>query len=198
MREESSNYREFRNLVEMIESLVASGNLAGHELFMFTDNSTAEAAFFKGTSTSEKLFDLVLRLREIEMEGSLSIHVVHVSGSRMIWIGVDGLSRGDHNAGVMAGDAMLSFVPLAQSTAERSPGVLPWVRSWAAPKDASKGVKVLAPTEWCEPHPSGRTYVWLPPPAAAGATIEWLGQSIHKRPDYVHIVLVPRLMTALW
>jgi hypothetical protein len=40
MREESSNYREFRNLVEMIESLVDTGNLLGHELFMFTDNST--------------------------------------------------------------------------------------------------------------------------------------------------------------
>jgi hypothetical protein len=36
MREESSNYREFRNLFETIESLVAIGTLAGHELFMLT------------------------------------------------------------------------------------------------------------------------------------------------------------------
>jgi hypothetical protein len=92
MRDESSNYREFRNIVEIIESRVADGSLCGHELFMFTDNSTAEAAFFKGTSTSEKLFDLVLRLRKIEMEGNLFIHLVHVSGTRMIWSGVDGLS----------------------------------------------------------------------------------------------------------
>ena len=79
MQEESSNYRELRNLVEMIEALVKDGTLKGHELFMFTDNSTAESAFFKGTSSSEKLFNLVLRLRRIEMEGHLFIHLVHVS-----------------------------------------------------------------------------------------------------------------------
>jgi hypothetical protein len=163
MREESSNYREFRNLVEMIEKLVKGGSLAGHELFLFTDNSTAESAFFRGTSSSEKLFDLMLRLRKIEMEGNLFIHLVHVAGTRMIWSGVDGLSRGDHNAGVMAGEAMLSFVPLSQNAAERSPSLLPWVRSWAAPKDTSKDVKILSPTEWCDPHPSGGTYVWVPP-----------------------------------
>jgi hypothetical protein len=105
---------------------------------MFTDNSTAEAAFFKGTSTSEKLFNLVLRLRKIEMKGQLFIHLIHVAGTRMIWSGVDGLSRGDHNGGVMAGEDMLSFVPLSQSAAERSSSLLPWVKKWAAPKDKSK------------------------------------------------------------
>jgi hypothetical protein len=55
MREESSNYREFSNLVEVIESLVKKGTLKGHELFMFTDNLTRESAFFKGTLTSEKM-----------------------------------------------------------------------------------------------------------------------------------------------
>jgi hypothetical protein len=166
---------------------------------MFTDNSTAESAFFKGTSSSEKLFDLVLRLRKIEMEGDLFIHLVHVAGTRMIWSGVDGLSRGDHNAGVMAGDSMLSFVPLSQSADERSASLLPWIESWAAPpRSKGKLMRVLTATEWCDPHPSGGTYVWLPPPAAAAAAIEWLGQSIHKRPDSVHIVIVPRLMTARW
>jgi hypothetical protein len=130
MRKESSNYREFRNLVEMIETLVENGTLRGHELVLFTDNSTAELTFFKGTLSSEKLFNLVLRLRKIEMSGDLFLHLIHVSGTRMIWSGVDGLSRGDHNAGVMAGDDMLSFVPLSQNAAERSsPQLLPWNKS---------------------------------------------------------------------
>jgi hypothetical protein len=44
-------------------------------------------------STSKKLFDLVLRLRKIEMEGDLFIHLVHVLGTQMIWSGAaDGLS----------------------------------------------------------------------------------------------------------
>ena len=49
MRGESSNYREFRNIVENIESQVADGSLLERELFMFIDNLTAKAAFFKGT-----------------------------------------------------------------------------------------------------------------------------------------------------
>jgi hypothetical protein len=198
MREESSNYREFRNLVEMIETLVENGTLRGHELFLFTDNSTAESAFFKGTSSSEKLFNLVLHLRKIEMSGDLFLHLVHVSGTRMIWSGVDGLSRGDHNAGVMAGDDMLSFVPLSQNAAERSPQLLPWIKSWADSRRKKSEVKILTPTEWCDPHPNEGTYIWLPPPAAASAAVEWLGQSIHKRSSSVHIVLVPRWMTGIW
>jgi hypothetical protein len=112
MREESSNFREFSNLVETIESLVAEGTLSGHELFMFTDNSTAEAAIFKGTSTSKKLFNLVLQLRKIEMEEILFIHLVHVAGTRMIWSGVDGLSRGNQNAGILERPCSRLFLSL--------------------------------------------------------------------------------------
>ena len=39
---------------------------------MFTDNSTAEAAFWKGTSTSPYLFELVLELKQLEMEALIS------------------------------------------------------------------------------------------------------------------------------
>jgi hypothetical protein len=198
IREESSNFREFKNLVESIENFVKSGELEGHELFMFTDNSTAESAFFKGTSSSKKLFELVLRLRKIEMEGNLKIHLIHVAGTRMIWSGIDGLSRGDHNAGVMTGESMLSFVPLSKSASERSKNLLSWVHSWAGDAGGRQKVSVLSPTDWCGAHPEGNTYVWLPPPAAAEAAFEWLGQSIHKRPNSTHLVLVPRLMTACW
>lgn len=197
IRDESSNYREFKNLVESIETFVAKGTLKGHELFMFTDNSTAESAFFKGMSSSEKLFDLVLRLRKIEMAGELVIHLIHVAGTRMIWSGGDALSRGDHNAGVMTGEEMLSFVPLAKSASARSNELLSWVHSWAGAGGRQK-VSVVPPTEWCGVHPEGGTFVWLPPPAAAATAVEWLGQSIHKRPNSTHIVLVPRLLTANW
>jgi hypothetical protein len=57
MREESSNYWKFKNLVETIERLVANGMLACHELFMFADNLMVEVAFFEGTSTRKKLFN---------------------------------------------------------------------------------------------------------------------------------------------
>jgi len=55
--EESSNWRELKNVVEAIKGFVKRHELQGSEIFIFTDNSTAEAAFWKGLSTSEKLFE---------------------------------------------------------------------------------------------------------------------------------------------
>lgn len=42
--------------------------------FLFTDNSTAEACFYKGSSKSKLLHDLVLRLHKLEMDYSLIMH----------------------------------------------------------------------------------------------------------------------------
>jgi hypothetical protein len=100
---ESSNWREFTNLVEYLEERGEAGLLDDGEVFMFTDNSMAEGAFWKGTSQSPKLCALVLRLRKLEMRTGMILHIIHVSGKRMIATGVDGLSRGDHSSGVMQG-----------------------------------------------------------------------------------------------
>lgn len=80
----SSNYRELRNLLECLKSECAAGHLQGHEVFMFTDNTTAEGSYYKGNSPSKLLFELVLCLCQLEMSGGLMLHVIHVAGSRMI------------------------------------------------------------------------------------------------------------------
>jgi hypothetical protein len=96
-------------------------NLNGTELYFFTDNSTAENAFFRGSSTSELLHELVTRLRTLEMTNGCKIILSHVSGERMKWQGTDGLSRGNLLEGVMQGKDMLTFIPLHQTALERSP-----------------------------------------------------------------------------
>ena len=98
--------------MESLEGAAEKGILDGTEVWMFTDNTTAKAAFFRGSSKSRELHNLVPRLWVLEMKLGARIWVVHVSGSRMIMTGIDGVSRGDMNAGVMAGADMLSFVPL--------------------------------------------------------------------------------------
>jgi hypothetical protein len=85
--------------------------LGGCELCIFTDNTTTKAAFWKGSLKSQKLFDLVLRLKRLEMENDMIIHVVHVSGEQMITEGTDGLLRADHLAGIMLGRLMMEFMP---------------------------------------------------------------------------------------
>jgi hypothetical protein len=121
--EKSSNYRELNNLVEHLEELVADGTLEGCKVFIFTDNTTAEAAFYKGNSSSEHLYNLVLRLRALEMWGNLKLHVIHVAGTRMQAEGADGTSRGDHSTGVMRGDSVLEYVPLNKGALDLEPGL---------------------------------------------------------------------------
>ena len=48
--EESSNYKELSNLVQTITTETTAGRLRDCEFFLFTDNSTAEGCFYKGTS----------------------------------------------------------------------------------------------------------------------------------------------------
>jgi len=43
----SSNYKELRNLVDAIEIEVLVGTMVGAELFLYTDNTVAEAAFLR-------------------------------------------------------------------------------------------------------------------------------------------------------
>jgi hypothetical protein len=195
-KERSSNYRELKNLVEALEESFNKGWLDDREIFMFTDNSTAESAYFKGTSSSELLFALVLRLRKVEMSGKCMIHLVHVAGTRMIWQGTDGLSRGDRNAGVMAGASMLSFVPLHLSALERSEKILPWVKLWCTMDNQI--LRQLEHDDWPTALVLRGIYLWTPPPAAADVAAEYMTHTIHKRSTSTHVFICPRLMTARW
>ncbi len=121
---ESSNFRELANLVLAIQNAKEGGLLNNTELFVFTDNGTTESTFYKGTSSSRKLFELMLQLHKLEMHSGVILHLIHVSGKRMISQGTDALSRGAATLGVMAGSPMLSFVPLHLDAVHRGGQVL--------------------------------------------------------------------------
>jgi hypothetical protein len=180
-KEQSLNYCKLCNLVDTVEEEAKEGYLQGGELWLFTNNATAEGCFFCGGSSSKLLHELVLCLRKTEMEYDFTLHVVHVAGTRMIAQGTDGLSWGIFLEGVMRGEDMLSFVDLSQTAIERHPGVLDFVKSWVSPI-LGEG-KVLEPKEWFQEghgiiggkkdssrlwiarHAENRkVYIWPPPP----------------------------------
>ncbi len=212
MDESSSNHRELRNLVDSLEIMEKDGTLAGTEAFIFTDNSTAESAFYKGTSSSSHLFELVVRLRELEMRACCKVHLIHVSGTRMIEQGSDGLSRGNFTEGSMKGKSIFEFIPLARSALDRSPSLKRWVQDWTGETD----LEFLDPIDWFErghdlveggdknveghwiPKTKSGKFVWTPPPAAADVAVEELRKARHKRQDSHHIFMVPRLMKPHW
>ena len=78
---ESSNWKEFTNIVESLEEEGADGNLDESEVFMFTDNSTVESYVARGSSSSPKLLSLVIRLQMLSLRVGIKIHVFHVAGS---------------------------------------------------------------------------------------------------------------------
>jgi hypothetical protein len=209
----SSNHRELKNLADMVFCMEHDGDLEGTEVFIFTDNSTAERAFFKGSSKSKILHDLVLRLRKLEMTAGIKLHFIHVSGTRMITQGSDGLSRGNLSEGVMRGEEMTSFIPLHLSALERSEELKVWIESWFSFKD--RPLEFLEPMDWFErghdikgsttncdgqwlPEYVAGCYIWSPPPAAASIVLEELRKARQKRQDSAHLFICPRLMYPYW
>ena len=207
----SSNYRELCNLVDALELEIKMGSILGSEVFIFTDNSVAEACFYKGTSQSRPLFNLILRLRKIELIGGLKLQVIHIAGKRMIAQGTDGLSRGNLMEGVMTGQHILNFVPLHESALDRSKLLYKWLQSWAPDKQ----LKLLSPEDWYDVGHDiddgfidddgiwtpvySRTYkLWAPAPAAAFYAMEELARSRHVDPYTPHLFVCPRLMTFGW
>ena len=210
---QTSNFREFSNFVIKLEKEAKLGNLTGCELFLFTDNSTTEAAFHNGTSSSKKLFDLILRVRVVQLEYGVRIHIIHVSGSRMIEQGTDGLSRGNLFEGVMTGQDMMNFIPIHQSAHERESSLLPWIRKWTG----IRSLDILSPRDWLwrgqglsdysETNTDGvhlpqdsnePVLLWMPPPCVADVAVEYLRKSYLKRPHITHIFVVPKLMSYRW
>jgi hypothetical protein len=228
----SSNFRELFNLTATLEDKVADIpfiNLSRLvttleqqvtltpccEIYMFTDNAVAEGAFYRGTSTNRRLFDLIIHLKQLELHQGVQLHLTHVAGTRMQAQGTDALSRGDLTTGVMQHRDMLRFVPLHLSAVDRSSLVPIWVGTWIP---AGTSLRILTPAEWFT---AGQGYthgiknadgvwipdaadsasdvrLWVPPPAAAEVAIEQLSFSRHKRTDLLHVFICPRLMTSRW
>ncbi len=112
-KDQSSNYHELNNLVKTVEEEAKEGYLKGGDLWLFTNNATAEGCFFCGGSLSKLLHKLVLHLRKMELEYDFTLHVVHVAGTRMITQGTNSLPRGIFLKGVVRGKDMLAFVDLS-------------------------------------------------------------------------------------
>jgi hypothetical protein len=210
----TSNWRESKNLASHLEAKGAKGESVGKEIFVFTDNTTAESISHKGSSSSPLLYDIVVRLTCITMKYQCSVEIIHVSGKRMIAQGTDGLSRGDMLGGVMRGEPMLQLVPLNRSAVEEQPLLMEWINSWVKGHYHSD-VELLQPNDWVwrghdinglrknldgyvMPSYETGTFVWSPPPAAAKFALEQIRQARQKRQDSFHIFVCRKVMTKQW
>ena len=70
--------------MDTLEVMGEEDILNGVEMSMFTDNSVAEGAEYTELSTSKKWFELVLRLKLMELSYGMKIHIIHAADTRMI------------------------------------------------------------------------------------------------------------------
>ena len=64
--ENASNWKEFENSVDNLETEGVTVNLGQSMVFVNTDSSTVEKAYYKGNSSSPKFINLVVRGRMLE------------------------------------------------------------------------------------------------------------------------------------
>ena len=194
--ETSSNYKEATNLVFHLRRLIASGEIErGSEIFLFTDNEVAERTYFRGSSHSSDLHQMILELRKMEMRGELVVHFIWISGRRMINQGTDGLSRADVSSGVMGGANFLDYLPLDKTAFERQNELEAAVRSWVDNKWRVATTENWFDEVYSEPN-SG--WIWCPPPTLARIAVEQLCEVRHLYPYSKHIFVCPSLMRGYW
>ena len=207
--DKSSNWREFGNLVETLETEGQLGHLKNCIIYMATDNTTVEGCMYKGNSPSPLLHDLIVRSKKCELKYGFKLYLTHVSGERMKAQGTDGLSRGSLREGVTVGEFMSTFCPWSKSCLERQSNLEHWFKSWLPQ------LETLKPVDWFERgHDHNGVYkdnkgfwrirekpgvfLWTPPPAAADAMIEELRKARLKRHRSTHVIAIPSLFTHLW
>ncbi|KAL3786657.1 hypothetical protein ACHAW5_001375 [Stephanodiscus triporus] len=202
-RKESSNVREAENLTDRVERLAGESSLFEHEVFVLTDNSAFEGAYYKGHSPSEKLNDIVFRLHKAERDGGFILHVLHISGKRMKATGVDGLSRGDLTEGLLAGADPFAFLPFDRGADERSNGaVSSWVRSWWRTKKGEDwgglSLEEVTGQTMFELKELKAARLWLLAPAVMETALDLFRDDRMAQPQWPHVFVIPRLMTHMW
>ena len=73
------------------------------------DNLVLESIFYNETSKPPLLFEIVLRLKQVQMRGELILHDIKIAGTRTIEVGIERLSRGNNLGGIMRGINLCSL-----------------------------------------------------------------------------------------
>jgi hypothetical protein len=193
IQEASSNYRELQNLVNAMLRAAQEWRLDGCELLLYTDNKTAEGSFFWRTAKTRALFELFVTLYKLQMQFDFILHLVWISGTRMIQQGTDGLSGGEKNILATCGMSLGGMVHLHLSATAQSAMLEDWIRGWA---DTGRQLEVLELGVVHLGSPTG--ILWMVSGAGRSGCGHHFCDALHKRPSCFHVFSTPLLMTNRW
>ena len=150
----------------------------------------------KGLSKSPKLYDLIVELPELEMEGKLIIHFIWIAVTRMIAEGTIFLSRGAVSTSNMALENFLRSLPLNQMAFALQRNLRSQVEDWLA----DDNWEFTDTKNWFHKvftKPKG-SWVWCPPLALGKITVELLCEVKHMYSESRHVFLCRTLMEQQW
>ena len=188
----SSNLCEGTNIGNNLLRAIEAGKYDGCEVWVATDNVVWSAVWNKGMSTARHLFYLMVDIKSAAYNHGVFVRCFHISGDRMSATGIDSLSRGDMDVGIILGYDIQMFLPLNVSAFDYPDNHLEsWCKSWMG-KDY---LKPLTPEQWFDPGPRPKAQIWAPPCAVALIALKELARARLKRPyDTTHVVLLRRLL----
>jgi hypothetical protein len=147
-----------------------------------------EGAYGKGTAKSWALFELIVMLYKLQMEFEFIIHVIWITGTRLIQQGTDDLSRGEVNGLATCGLSLGGMVPLHLSVVERIPTMGYWSQGlW----DTGRKLLIMEPRDWFTTAHIPGDFGWFPAPAVADAAVDKFCEAFHNRPHCYHVFAVP-------
>ena len=196
-----SNWRELRTLLYALEFVISNHpeKLKEVTLFYFTDNLVTYYVVHNGCSTSERLHDLIRKIKILEISHQFRLEPVHVPGTLMILQGADGLSRGISlssnrmkRSTVLESAAVLQPVPFTKDLMNWTLDLLGWDRSlkWFHHSDLSL---------WETSTILHTLSVWTPSPECARQAIDYfLTMWVESPLDSTGIFIIPRVLQKDW
>jgi hypothetical protein len=198
----SSNWRELRTLVHMLERELeqGQGRLRNATLFYFTDNLVTYYIVTGGSSSSPELQKLIRRLKYLELCLGIRLEVVHIPGKHMIDQRTDGLSRGVRLTG---GGFKRTPREETQRIFEGLPAnsrTIGWARGQIAPLLQHTACRYMEGSQnWTFHQIVGKATLWFPAPEWAHQLMEAVVNAWTEQPwDTEAFFIIPRVFQRDW
>ena len=187
-----SNIKELRRVLIQMErhaAAHAAGGLSVHgcTLIDFTDSQYTSDVLEKGTADTNEGNAIIRSIRRISISLRVTLHVVHVAGTRLVENGVDGLSRK-----IVEGKLDISDWAEALAPATPSPAILGVVNAVFGPGRAV-ATQPMKPGQM-----AGGRWVIFPQPWSASSWSEAAKIAFTMEPTTDIVVVIPRRGQSLW
>jgi hypothetical protein len=196
----SANWKEMRTLLATLERAKAEQrDVDGVTFFYFTDSSTVYLAVSKGSSSSPSLHDMVVKIKQLEIELGCHLEVVHAPGTTIITEQTDGLSHGIWISAPHPRPMQARLLSEIFSPVVTCPDVQQWAMNQAGFDPHTVCCHRNWDVHWDATYVMNHLTIWNPPPEVGAQLLSFLLQCHVERPlTTASLTLLPRVIRKKW